>query len=296
MTPTPPLPDGAARYLAAVDSRLAGLPRASRRAALEDLSDLLRGGLAPADLGPAEEYAAQLLTGGAQSRVLGVPVELRGATDPAVRARVFDPSDERIVVPRLFGAGWSLNLGALAVRLGLLRPDDLDAEVLGHIPPATLAAGRAVPPALAVLTAALAGVAWTRATRGGSRSRLVPSQWGLSTRPDRWAPPGRTLLPLVALGGGAAWWGTRPAPGPDPDPADALVRRALATGIGATTALAAAVTAAATSRPAAPQPAVALLAVALPAAAGASFVWQVRAGLRALGRAAAFPQPTQENP
>jgi len=137
---TPRLSDAATRYVDDVAAHLGSLPAAERRAALGDLRDLLTEGVDPDDLGPAEDYAAALGARRGQEpsetlgRVLGMPVDVRGTTDPHVRSRVFDPSDPRMVVPRVLGAGWRLNYGAVAVRLGLLRPDDYDDEVLAHIP------------------------------------------------------------------------------------------------------------------------------------------------------------------
>lgn len=110
----------------------------ARRIALADLEAALREAAdeatdAVAGFGPAEAYAAALDAElGTQRRLqtlLGIPNSLApGAMERM--AATFDPSDPRLVVPHVFGIGWAINAGALAVRLGLLNPDDLDDEVL----------------------------------------------------------------------------------------------------------------------------------------------------------------------
>lgn len=116
-------------YLAAVRDLLPALPAEDRASALEDLRDALAAipvGTDPAvELGPPEDYAAAVVSElapprdpdspePAQATVLGMPAEGRGATDARIRARIWNPTDERVWVPRLMGAGWTLNLGAVA--------------------------------------------------------------------------------------------------------------------------------------------------------------------------------------
>jgi uncharacterized protein DUF5808 len=48
-----------------------------------------------------------------------IPYDLRAPSMAKVRARMWAPDDPRIVMPRVFGIGWTLNLGRLA---RLLRP------------------------------------------------------------------------------------------------------------------------------------------------------------------------------
>jgi hypothetical protein len=41
----------------------------------------------------------------------GIPYDLRPPTLARVRERLWNPSDRRVVVPTVFGVGWTVNLG-----------------------------------------------------------------------------------------------------------------------------------------------------------------------------------------
>ncbi len=276
MTPRPT--DAATRYADDVAAHLGPLPAAERRAVLADLRDLLTEGVDPADLGPAEEHAAALAASAAMpdreeslGRVLGLPVDVRAATHREVRSRIFDPSDDRLFVPRLLGAGWTVNHGALAVRLGLLRPDDLDEEVLAHIPASVERITRAIPWVAAAKTAIWAAIAWRTGTR-------VPTHWDATGQVDGWGDRRTALLPLVAVGAGAAWWGTRETP----DAVDRLVRRALGASTASMTTAVALLTALSAHRPDQRHPEAVLVALAPLAMSTAMLTGPVRAGLRNL--------------
>lgn len=112
----------------------------NRRQALADLRELLTEAAAatsPAqaivEAGQPHEYAAnldeQFANDSANKTILGIPNSFTRGIG-ARMAATFNPTDERVFIPRVFGAGWTLNMGALAVRLGLLNPDDIDDEVL----------------------------------------------------------------------------------------------------------------------------------------------------------------------
>lgn len=153
-------------YLAEVAAHLR-LRGSARRHALTDLHDLLteqaQGSSAAdavAQAGPASDYAANLdaqfgAHEGAQ-RLLGVPLSIsRGVVRRM--AGTFNPADERCLVPKVFGAGWTFNMGAVAVRLGLLNPDDVDDEVLATAADEQLA-GPQLAAAAGVLAAAATGL------------------------------------------------------------------------------------------------------------------------------------------
>ena len=50
------------------------------------------------------------------------------------RFSAFDPENPNWLVPRRVGIGWDLNLGKLAVKAGLVRPDDSLPDLQEHIP------------------------------------------------------------------------------------------------------------------------------------------------------------------
>lgn len=54
--------------------------------------------------------------------MLGVlPYDFRPPTWARARQALWDVQSDRIVVPQVFGVGWSLNVGGLVRRLGLVR-------------------------------------------------------------------------------------------------------------------------------------------------------------------------------
>lgn len=275
-------------YLAAVRTHLRGVPRTDRERALAALSaqldELADAGISPDDaLGGAAEYARRLtdaLAGGgptdARWRVLGLPVDLRGPVSAQVRSRTWDPADPRVFVPRLFGIGWTLNLGAVAVRLRLLRPDDTGADVLGAIPPRALRRSAATPLVVAGATAAAVAFSWR------TLPATVATGFGPDGRARDHAPRG-TLIAGVALGLVPAVWAQRR----DAPTEDRLVRAATATSLAAISAGAVAAILAEARRPGGRW---GLLTVAaLPLAVAASLavvVVPLRAGLRRAWRAA----------
>lgn len=53
-------------------------------------------------------------------RVLGVPYDYRPPTLGRLRERLWNPADERVIVPTVVGLGWTVNLYQLRRRLLLL--------------------------------------------------------------------------------------------------------------------------------------------------------------------------------
>jgi hypothetical protein len=53
-----------------------------------------------------------------------VPYDLRPPTTARVKASLWSPEDERLLLPRAAGVGWSPNLGRLYVLLRGWRPTD----------------------------------------------------------------------------------------------------------------------------------------------------------------------------
>lgn len=54
-------------------------------------------------------------------RLLGMPYDLDRPTWARVKRRVWNAEDDRILVPEVFGWGWTVNLHALLRRAGSLR-------------------------------------------------------------------------------------------------------------------------------------------------------------------------------
>ncbi|MBI4898954.1 MAG: hypothetical protein HY829_00590 [Actinobacteria bacterium] len=223
------------RYVDEVAAELGSLSAEQRRAALDDLRAALADGATEEELGSPHDYAATVLDAyatdeeGEAPTVFGVPWETRGPTDPAVRSRIWDPADPRVLVPRMFGLGWTVNLGAVAVQLGLIRPDDWDDESLDAVDPELLTLLRFAPVVWAVVAVALSVRTWRRGLP-------VPTHWGRGGTPDRWSSPPAALVP-AAIATGFAVWGTRRTTGDD-----RMIRPALASA-GAALAVATALTA-----------------------------------------------------
>ena len=198
-----------------VAAALEDLPADVRTAALDDLRAALLDGATEADLGSPAEYADHVLDAFARSSdpadsegaVFGVPFETRGPTDPLVRSRIWSPTDPRIFVPRMFGLGWTVNLGAVAVRLGLLRPDDWDDESLDEVDPRLLTALRYAPLVWAAAAAAIGIHTWRRGLP-------IPTRVDRGGNAVKWSQPSAALLP-VAMAAGFAAWGSRPTKGDD---------------------------------------------------------------------------------
>lgn len=49
-------------------------------------------------------------------KMLGVPYDFRRPTLARIRERMWNPDDPRVVTPRVFGVGWTLNLATLRER------------------------------------------------------------------------------------------------------------------------------------------------------------------------------------
>ena len=135
-------------------------------------------------------------------RVLGVPFELRLPTAERVGARWWDPLNPRIFVPRIFGIGWTVNFASVAIKLGLVRPDDEDVP-FGLVPRRWLALALAVPLVLASALAILVAVFQP------ALPAVVPVHIAVSGAADRFAPKETAfILPVVMtlLGAALALW------------------------------------------------------------------------------------------
>jgi len=219
------LPEETAKAIADYFSRVrAALPANARGECEEAMEDLrvhvlerLEGtSAAPADakrilaeLGTSESLAASLAEplekekrSPLSGRVLGVPYDLRPPTAERVASRWWNPLDPRLFTPRLFGIGWTINFASIAVRLGLIRPDDEDVP-FGLVPGRWLALALALPLALA------AGLAVVMAVCQPTLPDLIPVRNSIGGLTQRLAPKATALaMPaaMTAVGMALAVW------------------------------------------------------------------------------------------
>ncbi|MDE1536323.1 MULTISPECIES: DUF5808 domain-containing protein [Actinotignum] len=205
--------------------------------------------------------------------IFGIPASLEALRSREARSRWFEPENPRIFVPRSFGIGWDINMGALAVRLGMIRPDDSLPDLEDYIPPRTRRALSIAPALGGALTAGAAALV-------ARRHRLLPSGFRANLRPRSIVPAVQAVAPAALLGAGGttlAAWGNR-------ERVD-VPATALAAGLQATALL----SLVAQDRYASHRPASAALlagctAVALPAVAAGVVVATTRGALRNLDR------------
>ncbi|MCZ9309971.1 DUF5808 domain-containing protein [Corynebacterium uberis] len=94
-------------------------------------------------------------------------------------SRNFQPENPSWFVPRTYGIGWDLNFGAVAVKLGLIRPDDSLPDLEAYIPESTRKVVRWSP------WAATAAAAATSALL--ARHPRAATQWTLGGRAKKYA-------------------------------------------------------------------------------------------------------------
>lgn len=128
-----------------------------RESIIAELTDLLNSGITPESFGNPEEFCASLFDYLSDSSSRTWKEHISGLlADPAPRLAWFDPSNPQLLIPRTIGFGWDINFGAVATKLGLLRPDDIDDDVVAAIPDRIINAIRIAPATLTVASLALA--------------------------------------------------------------------------------------------------------------------------------------------
>jgi uncharacterized protein DUF1648/uncharacterized protein DUF5808 len=125
-------------------------------------------------------------------RVLGMPYDVRPPTTDRVALRLWNPTDPRILVPKAFGMGWTVNFGALAVKTHLVRPDDED-DAFAAVPDGVVTATLAAPAAVAVAVVVLAAVAWPTLPAN------VPVHWNGAGHVDGYSSRGVAVLWLIVM-------------------------------------------------------------------------------------------------
>lgn len=114
-----------------------------------------------------------------ETRLGGVPIDFTRPTAERVAHTWWNPRDERIFVPRVFGLGWALNVGAVAVKLGIIEPDAED-EPFESTPT------RAFRQALVVPGVLSAAVVAHYALRGRELPGRLPNQADIAGRVGSW--------------------------------------------------------------------------------------------------------------
>lgn len=129
--------------------------------------------------------------------VLGVPYDVRRPTAERVKATWWDPTSDKVLVPRAFGAGWAVNFGALAVKAGAIEPDAEDVP-FASTPDAAFRAAAVAPALLA------AAVVAHYAVRGRSLPETLPNHWNLAGTVDGTvSKPVATVIDIVTATAGA---------------------------------------------------------------------------------------------
>lgn len=209
----------AEHYLASVRAVLRPEGPEIENETLESLTSHLLGGLDAEsgredvvrlveELGPAELFAEALRDESGDPRVesqrgaghvLGMPYDVRLPTSERVASRWWNPREPKLFVPRVFGVGWDLNFGALAVRLHLIEPDAED-EPFAEVSDRAFLLALLVPVGL---TAFILGS--FLALRGALPSQL-PVHWDWRGIPDRYSSQMAAFGFVFALAAAPTAW------------------------------------------------------------------------------------------
>ncbi len=154
-------------------------------------------------LGDPWEYGPEAAVKPTASRgagnVLGVPYDVRIPTSERIAERWWNPRDPRLFVPRVFGVGWDLNFGALAVTLHLIDPDAED-EPFALVPVRDFLIALAVPVGLTLAMAA------SFAVLRSSLPAELPVHWNASGEVDRYGSQATAFGFLFLLAGLPTAW------------------------------------------------------------------------------------------
>ncbi|MBV7362913.1 hypothetical protein KRX54_00470 [Actinomycetaceae bacterium TAE3-ERU4] len=103
----------------------------------------------------------------------------------------FEPENPSLLIPRKFGLGWDLNLAAIAVKAGWMRPDDSLPDLAEHIP---LWMRRFLKIAPVVGSAFLSAGALNVATK-----EQVATSWSFTGKPQKFMSAKKAALIPVSI-------------------------------------------------------------------------------------------------
>lgn len=121
---------------------------------------------------------------------MALPIGLPWKRELSLRS--FEPENPKLFVPRRFGIDWDLNFGAVAAKLGIIRPDDSLPDLAPYVPKGL---SRALTTAPWILAAANGVLAAKLATKKGA-----VINWSLTGNPKDYAS-GKTV---AAIAGGVS--------------------------------------------------------------------------------------------
>lgn len=203
-----------------------------------------------------------------------LPADWRGISQQTVRLRSFHPEDPRLLTARTFGIGWDLNIGALAVKLGLVRADDNLTDLTAHIPRQSARAMRHLPALLSAVSLALGA----RLIANGTP---LATKWDLTLRPRRYSSALGALSAPLAITLGATGWNYLAQRRAGAHSCD-VTAAANASGLAAGSVLTILAAARSAVRPRAREPLAAAAVAAIPAVSLAVFTAAVNSALGAL--------------
>ncbi len=131
-----------------------------------------------------------------QMRVCGLPFSGLWCGDSDALMEGFEPENPTLVVPRKYGLGWSLNLGAIAVKAGWIRPDDSLPDLADHVPD-RLRKTLAVAPLLG-------GTLTVGMSVAVARKKTVAARWSLLGKPLKFASGSKAAVAPLVLSGAVA--------------------------------------------------------------------------------------------
>ncbi|MBV7294960.1 hypothetical protein KRX51_03380 [Corynebacterium sp. TAE3-ERU12] len=124
------------------------------------------------------------------TRLFGIPVSplWNGETDAILD--VFEPENPNLLVPRKYGLGWDINVAAVAVKAGWIRPDDSLPDLADNVAPLLSKIMRVAPTVVGLLTVSAAALV--------APQDRVATSWSLTGKPRKFTTGKKAILtPLL---------------------------------------------------------------------------------------------------